>query len=77
MVIPDALTRLGQAESGTFTDLEIQINHLIDISKARYDEMVKETAMDDELTLLKEYIRFGWPASIKSVPAVVLLGFAR
>ena len=26
MVLPDALTRLGQAESGTFTDLEIQIN---------------------------------------------------
>ena len=71
MVLPDALTRLGQAESGAFVDLEVQINHLIDISKARYDEMVEETGTDEELTLLKKYIRFGWPASIKSLPTIV------
>jgi len=68
MVLPDALTRLGQAETGAFTDLEVQIHQLIDISKARYDEMVKETENDDELALLKKYIHLGWPASIKSVP---------
>jgi hypothetical protein len=71
MVLPDALTRLGQAESGTFTDLQVQVHHLIDISKARYDEMVKETESDDELNLLKEYIYLGWPDSIKSVPVSV------
>ena len=32
MVLPDALTRHGQAETGTFTDLQVQIYQLVDIS---------------------------------------------
>ena len=67
MVLPDALSRLSQAEKRKILDREVNIHQLVDISVPRLEQLKQETTDDITLQKIRGVVREGWPSSIKGV----------
>ena len=69
MVLPDALSRLSGADKFEIEGTKVRIHELVDVSESRLQRLQNETDADHELRQIKEYVRSGWPSSIKGLPS--------
>ena len=67
MVLPDALSRLSGSDKKEIPGLRVRIHNLIDISSPRLKHLQCETETDTTLQKVKEYVKAGWPSSIKAL----------
>jgi hypothetical protein len=67
MVLPDALSRLSQADRSEVKGTKVRIHELIDVSQSRLERLQRETESDETLRKIKTFVRTGWPTSVKSL----------
>ena len=67
LVMPDAMSRLSQADFDEMPGLRVQIHSLVDVTETRLDQLKRATTSDTTLQKLMVIVREGWPSSIKKV----------
>ena len=67
MVLPDALSRLSQADKKEIPGLEIRVHHLVDVSTSRMSKLQKETDNDEVLQKIKHHVQNRWPNSVNGL----------
>ena len=71
MVLPDALSRLSQADKTEVKGTHVRIHELIDVSQSRLEKLQRETEADEVLQKIKKLVKSGWPKRRRSLELVI------
>ena len=67
MVLPDALSRLSQADKTEVKGTKVRIHELVDVSTSHLRKLQEQSENDEVLQKLKTLVQNGWPTSCKAL----------